>query len=545
MKLLIAVVTIALAFPGAAQAARFAVGVDPGTDASELARTLEARTGGSTSMIGPFAVELEAPSARGVAALRGVTYVERLTASRRVAFVPTDPFFPRQWYIPAVRAFEAWPAFRPSWLREVKVAIIDSGIDRDHPEFRGRIAGANTFVGGSAFRDKHGHGTFVAGLIAARLDTEGIAGLAFPAKLLVAKVVRPDGVVPLEAEARAIRWAADRGARVINLSLGGMRDPFDPNHDSYSPLEASAVEYAVRKGAVVVAAVGNGDQAREQPWKYASYPAALPHVLGVSALDRDGSVPMFSNRDDVYNDIAAPGEDLFSTLPRSLTALRPTCLEQGYSECGPPDFRRAQGTSFASAIVSAGAALVRSTWPNLDADQIFAMVEQTAVDQTPATGCRRCIAGRDALSGWGKLDVATAVNWKGPPPVADRFEPNDDAGARAAPIKRRRSVTRRPTIDFWNDPDDVYSVQLWKGERLRVALYGTESTTDVNLVLWMPGTRRLDDVRSLSGRQAKISDQPGVKEKVSYVAERTGRYYVHVKIAKPGWGTYTLQLVRQ
>ena len=89
--------------------------------------------------------------------------------------------------------------------------------------------------------------------------------------------------------ARAIRWAVDRGARVINLSLGGLRDPFDPNRQLL-PLEASAVEYAVRKGAVVVAAVGNGDQAREQPWKYASYPAALPHVLGVSALARDGSV---------------------------------------------------------------------------------------------------------------------------------------------------------------------------------------------------------------------------------------------------------------
>ncbi|HZB35403.1 MAG TPA: S8 family serine peptidase [Gaiellaceae bacterium] len=543
MKLLIAVMTVALAFPGAAQAVRFAVGVAPGTDASALARTLEARTGGSTSTIGPFAVALEAPSARGMAALRGVTYVERLTASRRVAFVPTDPFFSRQWYIPAVRAFEAWP-FRPAWLRDVKVAIIDSGIDRYHPEFRDRIAAANTFVGGSAFSDKHGHGTFVAGLIAARLDTEGIAGMAFPAKLLVAKVVRSDGVVPLEAEARAIRWAADRGARVINLSLGGMRDPFDPNHDSYSPLEASAVEYAVRKGAVVVAAVGNGDQAREQPWKYASYPAALPHVLGVSALDRDGSVPMFSNRDDVYNDVAAPGEDLFSTLPRSLTALRPTCLEQGYSECGPPDFRRAQGTSFASAIVSAGAVLVRSTWPNLKADQIVAMMEQSAVDQTLATGCRRCTAERDALTGWGKLDVAAAVNWKGNLPLGDQFEPNDDAGARAARIKRRHSVKRRATIDFWNDQNDVYSVQLRKGERFRVALWG-KATIEVNLVLWMPGTRRLDDIRSLTGRQAVTSENAGSREKVSYVAERSGRYYVHVKIAKPGADTYTLQLVRE
>lgn len=263
--------------------------------------------------------------------MAGVTYVERLTARRRLAFTPSDPFFARQWYVPAVRAFDHW-AQRPT-LPGMRVAVIDSGIDADHPEFQGRVAGVKSFVGGSARRDLKGHGTFVAGLMAARLDNgEGIAGLAFPAQLLVAKVVRPDGVVPLEAEARAIRWAVDSGARVINLSLGGVRDPEDPRHDSFSALEADAVAYAVRKGAVVVAAVGNGDQAPEQPWRYASYPAALPHVLGVSALAKDGSVPAFSNRDVLYNDIAAPGDELFSTLPRGLTAPRPTCLAQGYSE---------------------------------------------------------------------------------------------------------------------------------------------------------------------------------------------------------------------
>jgi hypothetical protein len=542
MRLALALTAVALAFPGAAEAARFAVGVERGVDAEQLARTLEARTGGSASTIGPFAVALEARSARGVARMRGVTYVERLTGRRRMAFAPTDPFFARQWYVPAVRAFDAWPGpLRPSWLSRTRVAVIDSGIDAEHPEFRRRIAAANTFVGGSAFKDMHGHGTFVAGLIAARLDNEGIAGLAFPAELLVAKVVRSDGVVPLEAEARAIRWAVDRGARVINLSLGGVRHPFDPNHDSYSPLEASAVEYAVRNGVVVVAAVGNGDNAKEQPWRYASYPAALPHVLGVSALDRDGSVPMFSNRDDVFNDIAAPGDDLFSTLPRWMTAQRPSCVEQGYSECGPNEFRRAQGTSFASAIASAGAALVRSAWPELKANQIVAMLERSAVDQTPATGCRRCVADRDALTGWGRLDVAAAVNWKRPFPRPDRYEANDDAGDRAAPIKRRRSVKRRATIDYWNDQNDVYSVRLKKGERLRVALYGQE-TVDVNLVLWMPGTRRLDDVRSLAG---PTSDTEGAREKLGHRAERAGRYYVHVKIEDPGAGHYTLQLVRQ
>jgi hypothetical protein len=541
MRLALALTAVALTFPGAAEATRFAVGVERGVDAEELARTLEARTGGSASTIGPFAVALEARSARGVARMRGVTYVERLTGGRRMAFAPTDPFFSRQWYVPAVRAFDAW-TYRPAWLTRTRVAVIDSGIDLDHPEFRGRIKGANTFVGGSAFKDAHGHGTFVAGLIAARLDNEGIAGLAFPAELLIGKVVRSDGVVPLEAEARAIRWAVDRGARVINLSLGGMRNPFDPNHDTYSPLEASAVEYAVRKGAVVVAAVGNGDNAKEQPWRYASYPAALPHVLGVSAVGRDGSVPMFSNRDDLYNDIAAPGEELFSTLPRSMTAERPSCLEQGYSECGPPEFRRAQGTSFASAIVSAGAALVRSAWPELKADQIVAMLERSAVDQTAATGCRRCTPDRDAHTGWGRLDIESAVNWgKRPFPRPDRYEANDDAGDSAAPVKRRRSVKRRATIDYWNDQNDVYSVRLKKGERLRIALFGQENV-DVNLVLWRPGTRRLSDFRSLAG---PTSETEGAREKLGHRAERAGRYYVHVKVEDPGAGHYTLQLVRQ
>jgi subtilisin family serine protease len=542
MKLLMAATVAALALPGGAQAARFAVGVEPGTDAKALARTLEARGGARASVIGPFAVAVDAPGARRIAGVPGVAYVERLSARRRPAFVPTDRLFGRQWYVPEVRGFDAWPR-PPSWLSGTKVAVIDSGIDGYHPEFRKRIAAANTFVGGSALKDSQGHGTFVAGLIAARLDTEGIAGLAFPAQLLVAKVVRSDGAVPLEAEARAIRWAVDKGARVINLSLGGVRNPSDPTGDGYSPLEASAVEYAVRHGAVVVAAVGNSDHAPEQPWRYASYPAALPHVLGVSALERDGSVPMFSNRDAVYNDIAAPGDELFSTLPRPLTALRPSCLEQGYSDCGPQEFQRPQGTSFATALVSAGAALVRSAWPELRAEQIVELLGRSAADQTPATGCRRCAEGRDALTGRGKLDIAAAVAWKKPFPVADRYEANDDAGPRAARVKRRHSVTRHATIDFWDDRNDVYSMHLRRGERVRVALFGTPDT-DVDLVLWMPGARRIDDTRTLTGRQAGSSARPGAQELVSHRARRSGRYFVQVKISKPGGGPYTLKLFR-
>src|SRR5207244_5825948 len=107
-----------------------------------------------------------------------------------------------------------------------------------------------------------------------------------------------------------------------NRSLGGVRDPLTPQRDTYSALEAKAIAYAYSKGAVLVAAVGNGDEAPREPWPFASYPAALPHVIGVSALTRAGNVPDFSNRDSIFNDLSAPGVGLFSTFPVAITAQR-------------------------------------------------------------------------------------------------------------------------------------------------------------------------------------------------------------------------------
>jgi hypothetical protein len=541
MRRLLAVAVVALALPGAAGAARFAVGVAPGADRAQLSEALKAHTGGRIEPLAPFAVVLEAPSAAGVAEISGVAYVERLgSRGRRLAFAPTDPFFARQWYLGAVKAFDAWPQ-RPT-LPGMRVAVIDSGIDVGHPEFAGRIAQAKSFVGGTA-RDNHGHGTFVAGLIAASMNNnEGIAGMAFPAQLLVAKVVRSDGIVPLDAEAKAIRWAVDQHARVINLSLGGVRDPGDPTRDSFSPLEANAVEYAIRHGVVVVAAVGNGDQAPEQPWRYASYPAALPHVLGVSAVARDGTVPMFSNRDPLYNDVAAPGDELLSTLPRHLTAFRPNCEDQGYSDCGPQEYRRPQGTSFAAAIVSAGVVLARTSWPNLRDEQIVGLIERSAADMTTLSGCRRCTEGRDSVSGWGMLDVASAVGYPGRLPGIDSHETNDDAGSRSWRI-RRRNVGLHATLDFWNDQNDVYAVRLRKGGRLAVTLTG-KALLDVNLFLWRPGTKRIAAARSLS-MVADRSAGPGAREFFSFRAARPGTYYIQVKIAEPGASAYVLRVVRR
>jgi subtilisin family serine protease len=461
-------------------------------------------------------------------------------AAGAAAFTVTDPLVSKQWYLGAIRAFDLWPT-QPV-LEPVKVAIVDSGIDVGHPEFAGRIADARSFVGGDVL-DREGHGTFVAGIIAAGIDNNvGIAGIAFPAQLLVAKVVRPDGTISPDAEARGIRWAVDAGARVINLSLGGVRDPRDVSRDTFSRLEADAVAYAYSKGAVVVAAVGNSDQAPAMPWDYASYPAALPHVIGVGALAQDGSIPLFSNRDSVYEDLVAPGEAIVSTIPRAMTASRPTCPDQGYSVCGPAEFRNAEGTSYAAAQVSAAAALVLATRPDLAPDQVAAVLERSAVDVSAVNGCRECPLQRDALSGWGRLDVTAALQaLDGPLPSPDRYETNDDAGSYAHTMYGSK-LDISATLDFWDDQIDVYRLKLLRGQTLAASLRGPPAT-DTNLVLWKPGTASVEGLSpDVQSRRATQSAAAGPNEHFTFRAPVTGWYYVEVKLATPGAGPYTLRI---
>jgi subtilisin family serine protease len=326
---------------------------------------------------------------------------------------------------------------------------------------------------------------------------------------------------------------------VINLSFGGERNPLQPSRDMYSVEEAEAIDYAVAHRVVVVAAVGNGDQAPREPWHFASYPAALPHVLGVSAFAEDGSVPDFSNRDAVYNDIAAPGERILSTLPRQITAQFPGCAEQGYSSCGPEDFRLAEGTSFAAPQASAAAAMLLSVDPSLSPDQVTTILERTATDANAGNGCRHCPLGRDAFSGWGRLNVAAAIAaLAGPVPPTDTLEPNDDAGVSAWPLSGRTG-SLHATVDFWDDQSDVYRLRVHRGQKLFVVLSGP-TDTDTVLALWRPGTERVDDLRKQSMR-LRVSARPGFVEKISYVARRTGFYYLQVKIQAGGAGRYTLQ----
>jgi hypothetical protein len=454
------------------------------------------------------------------------------------AFNPNDPLLPRQWYVSEDHAFDAFNVLPD--LAPVRVAVVDTGIDFSHPELAGRIAATRSFVGGSV-NDTQGHGTFGAGEIAAAIDnSRGIAGLAPSARLLIAKVVDENGEVAPRAEARAIRWSVRHGARVINVSLGGIRDPQDPKHSGFSPVEQRAIDYATRNGALVVAAVGNSTWAPIQPWSYASYPSALPHVLGVGSYGRDGDVSLFSNRDPVYVDLIAPGEDILSLFPRQLTSKYPNCDEQGYSSCGPKPYHHASGTSFSAPQATAAAAILFGLQPLLQPDQVSTLLERTATLATPDNGCIQCSGSRDSLSGWGKLDVTAAVKAlrAGHVPVRDRFEPNDDI--RIGTRIRSKYAHFRATIDWWDDPVDVYRIHLRAGQSVKVAA-APRFAADISLVLWKPELAALADADD-SLRARRSVHPAGDTERLHYRATAPGWYSLEVLLAKSGSGSYRIRI---
>ncbi len=229
--------------------------------------------------------------------------------------VPDDPLFESQWALETIDAAKAWEVTTGN--QSVIVAVIDAGSNANHPDLSGKVVpGRNIIKQNNDTLDDHGHGTAMAGVIAAATNnTIGMAGLCWECRLMPVKVLDAFGVGTYADVIEGILWAADNGARILNLSLGGY---------VYSQLMADAVDYVYAAGAVIVAAGGNEDTSDPL------YPAAYPNVIGVSATDLGDSDWSPSNQ-GAYIKLSAPGAGVLTTaLNEDYTVTTGTSLSAAH-----------------------------------------------------------------------------------------------------------------------------------------------------------------------------------------------------------------------
>lgn len=260
-----------------------------------------------------------------------------------------------------VDAVEAWKFTTRSGI---KVAILDTGVANFHDDIAPQVVGYANFVSADTKEDpkanpedKYGHGTHVAGIVAAKADnTIGVAGVCPSCSILDVKVLNDSGSGSSSAIANGISWAASNGAKVINMSLG--------QRVSSRTLEA-AVNDAWNKGVVIVAAAGNaGTQAK-------IYPGAYPNVIAVAATDNNDAKASFSTYGK-WVDVAAPGVNVYSTFPNHPFVL-------GTQNGRSMGYDIASGTSMASPVVAGVAALVWSSSPaDTENKTVRTKIESTA-----------------------------------------------------------------------------------------------------------------------------------------------------------------------
>lgn len=255
-----------------------------------------------------------------------------------------------------IQGSRAWDIFKPKATRLV-VAIIDSGIDRDHPELKNKIVKPyNVMNPGSYPVDDVGHGTHVAGIVGAETNNGiGIASVSKGVDIMPVKVGNKSSLSTFDI-AKGIVYAVDNGANIINISIGG----------AHSQIVQDACEYADSKGVLVIAAAGN------EATNTKTYPAALAGVIGVGAVDSySDSLTTFSNYGQ-WVSVAAPGQNIYSTYPQK-------------------DYSYMSGTSMASPMVASLASLIKIHAPKLAQEQIRWIMESSS---KPFTGSELLQNGR-------------------------------------------------------------------------------------------------------------------------------------------------------
>ncbi len=324
--------------------------------------------------------------------IKDVEYIEPNYQYRKFD-TPNDPYYSKQWNFRSINVESAWRETKGSGI---VVAVIDTGVskvpDLKLTEF---VKGYDFVADRDRADDDNGHGTHVAGTIAQSTNNNyGTAGIAYEAKIMPLKVLSEGGGGTVSDIAEAIKYAADNGADVINMSLGGGGE---------SKMMQEAINYAIQKKVVVVAAAGNANQ------NAASYPARYPNVISVSATDSTGAKADYSNY-GAGVDIAAPGGSETGKILQN--TINP--------KTGESVFEGFQGTSMAAPHVAAVAALVKASGVEEPAE-VLQVLKQSA---------RKVAEDNKNFYGAGHLDAGAAVTLalKGKITVNDFFRWLRDSG---------------------------------------------------------------------------------------------------------------------
>jgi subtilisin family serine protease len=447
------------------------------------------------------------PSRSGLRVLPGLVrdgLVGDLSADQPLSTF-AEPLEGLEWWIPQVRANQA---VTPGPGKPL--TVIDSGVDLAHEEFATR---PSTIVmnAQSTSAQNEEHGTAVASVAAAPVNNLGLVGM-YPQAALQIWDASPfgDGLTVGDV-VQGLDAAIRRGQGVVNLSLGA------PVRNAV--LEAM-IAVTVHSGTLVVAAAGNSRD-RGNPLEY---PASLPHVLTVGALDLNGAPAFFSSASR-HVDLAAPGVDIPVAVP---TTLHPP---QFYEPTG------FSGTSFAAPLVSGAAAWVWTARPTLDAGQLFDVMRASAQDVSSP--------GYDTSSGFGRLDVPTALTVA--PLARDPREPNEDVAyvkpnglLRRIPapltVAGKRSGAVKARLDSGDDPRDVY--RFWIPGRRAASIALQPSGGDVDLTAWGPRTSSVLETGSARKRDARgLSERTGAKRerlRVKNRARKGAYFYVEASVGAGG-----------
>lgn len=287
--------------------------------------------------------------------------VDRVVPPAQVT--PDDPYFGSQWALPRIEAPAAWET--TTGAPGVIIGIADTGVDPGHPDLSSRlVAGWNFYDNNTDTRDVYGHGTKVAGTAAAAGNNgTGVAGVCWDCWIMPLRISATNGYASYSAAASAIVWAADHGARVVNVSY----------MMSTSSTVRSAAQYMSNRGGVVSISAGNYSEYETSPDN--------PYVLTVSATDASDNLYSWSNTGNNV-DLAAPG-----------------CV---YTTTNGGGYGGGCGTSFSAPLVAGVAALVISENPGFGGAEIIERLQQTADDKGPG--------GWDPTFGWGRVNAAGAAN---------------------------------------------------------------------------------------------------------------------------------------